>query len=223
VAVRLTGMAYLSRALTPRMPREASLEPPALMHATQVPRPFHTKGSVYEDKYDGWRMVAVKEAGRVRLVSRNGRDHTKRFTEIVQALTKLKPKTFTVDGEIAVFDGHLISRFEWIRHLNHGDLATPPLFMVFDLLHLDATDYRPQPLTVRRKVLEKLLSRQTLILPARRLRRNGLAAWAQVLTRGWEGYVAKDPTSPYVGGRTLKWLKVKQAKYREEERGFYKP
>ena len=61
MAVRLTGMAYLSRALTPRMPREASLEPPALMHATQVPRPFHTKGSVYEDKYDGWRMVRSRK------------------------------------------------------------------------------------------------------------------------------------------------------------------
>jgi bifunctional non-homologous end joining protein LigD len=145
-------------------------------------------------------MLALKDAGRVRLVSRNARDHTKRFPEIVQALTKLKPKSFMLDGEIAVFDGHLISRFEWIRYLNQGDLGTPPLFMVFDLLHLDATDYRPQPLTVRRKALEKLLSRQTLILPARRLRRNGLAAWAQVLTRGWEGYVAK-----------------------EKERGFYKP
>jgi hypothetical protein len=132
------------------------------MHATQVARPFHTKGWVNEEKIDGWRMLALKEAGRVRLVSRNDRDHTKRFGDLVAALTALNPETFTLDGEIAVFDGHPISRFEWIRHLNHGDLATPPLFMVFDLLHLDATDYRPQPLTVRRKALEKLLSRQTL-------------------------------------------------------------
>jgi ATP-dependent DNA ligase len=35
--------------------------------------------------------------------------------------------------------------------------------------------------------------------------------------------VAKDPESPYVEGHTLKWLKVKQRKYREQERGFYKP
>jgi bifunctional non-homologous end joining protein LigD len=46
---------------------------PDLMHATQVPRPFHTKGWVYEEKYDGWRILAVKEAGHVRLVSRNER------------------------------------------------------------------------------------------------------------------------------------------------------
>ena len=38
--------------------------------------------------------------------------------------------------------------------------------------------------------------------------------------RGYEGLVAKDPASPYVGGRTLKWLKVKQRGYRVEERGL---
>jgi ATP-dependent DNA ligase len=33
--------------------------------------------------------------------------------------------------------------------------------------------------------------------------------------------VAKDNASTYVGGRSLKWLKVKIPKYREEERGFF--
>ena len=46
------------------------------------------------------------------------------------------------------------------------------------------------------------------------------AAWQQVLEHSWEGCVAKDPESRYVGGRTLKWFKVKQAKYREGERGW---
>lgn len=50
------------------------------MHATQVARPFHHDGWVYEEKVDGYRMVAVKADGHVRLISRAGRDHTKRFT-----------------------------------------------------------------------------------------------------------------------------------------------
>jgi ATP-dependent DNA ligase len=41
-----------------------------------------------------------------------------------------------------------------------------------------------------------------------------------VLDLTYEGMVAKDPASPYVGGRTLKWLKVKQRDYRVEERGW---
>ncbi len=102
-------------------------------------------------------MLAVKEAGGVQLISRNGRDHTKRFHAIAEALAALKPKTLTLDGEVAVFDAELVSRFEWLRHINHGDLATPPLFMVFDLLQLGEKDYRPEPLKVRRKALEKLV------------------------------------------------------------------
>jgi bifunctional non-homologous end joining protein LigD len=178
---------------------------------------------VYEEKYDGWRMPAVKDEGHVRLISRNGRDHSKRFRDLVAALEALKPATFTLDGEVAVFDEELVSRFEWLRHLNHGDLATPPLYMVFDLLRLGEKDYRPEPLRVRRRALEKLVRSQKLILPARRLSPNGFAAWTEVLHRGWEGMVAKDNASPYVAGRSLRWLKVKVPKYREEEPGFYKP
>jgi hypothetical protein len=48
------------------------------------------------------------------------------------------------------------------------------------------------------------------VFPARRRATNGLEAWAEVLARGYEGLVAKDLAAPYVGGRTLKWLKVKQ-------------
>lgn len=40
------------------------------------------------------------------------------------------------------------------------------------------------------------------------------------MEHGYEGYVAKGPASPYVGGRTLKWLKVKQGDYRVEKRGW---
>lgn len=36
---------------------------------------------LYEEKVDGWRMVANKDGARVRPVSRNGRDHTRRFAD----------------------------------------------------------------------------------------------------------------------------------------------
>jgi len=67
--------------------------------------------------------------------------------------------------------------------------------------------------------LEKLVKGQALILPGRRLAPNGFAAWTEVLHRGYEGMVGKDSESKYVGGRTLKWLKVKVPEYRAGERG----
>jgi ATP-dependent DNA ligase len=48
------------------------------------------------------------------------------------------------------------------------------------------------------------------MFPVRRLAGNGLEAWEQVLAAGYEGYVAKDESSVYEGGRTRSWLKVKQ-------------
>jgi hypothetical protein len=53
----------------------------------------------------------------------------------------------------------------------------------------------------------------------RRLADHGLTAWQEVLEHNYEGLVAKDPESRYVGGRSLWWLGVKQPQYREIERG----
>jgi ATP-dependent DNA ligase len=47
------------------------------MHPTLLPRPFHHDGWVYEEKVDGYRMVVYKDDDGVRLISRNGRDHTR--------------------------------------------------------------------------------------------------------------------------------------------------
>jgi bifunctional non-homologous end joining protein LigD len=42
----------------------------ALMQPTLVAKPFHREGWIWEEKYDGWRMVAYKDGSRVRLISR---------------------------------------------------------------------------------------------------------------------------------------------------------
>jgi ATP-dependent DNA ligase len=74
--------------------------------------------------------------------------------------------------------------------------------MAFDCLYHRGQDLRPRPLTTRRNVLEEALAGQDLVLPVRRLSDDGLKAWQQVMDKGYEGLVAKDRASPYVGGRT---------------------
>jgi bifunctional non-homologous end joining protein LigD len=90
-----------------------------------------------------------------------------------------------------------------------------------DCLYPDGRDLRALPLRERRAALEGVVENDhRLIFPARRLADHGLEAWNQVVQRGYEGYVAKNPASPYKGGHTLSWLKVKQPDYRVEERGW---
>jgi bifunctional non-homologous end joining protein LigD len=190
------------------------------MAATQVARPFDRHGWVYEEKVDGWRVLAYKDAAGVRLMSRNGRDLTRRFAELAAAVAELEPPTLILDGEIAVFDSRLLSRFEWIRARPKDETATPPTLIAFDCLYARGKDLRERPLRVRRNVLEEIVDGQHLVLPARRLADNGLEAWGQVLDRGYEGMVGKDDASPYREGRTLAWLKVKVPRYREGERGW---
>src|SRR5713226_8627976 len=85
----------------------------------------------------------------------------------------------------------------------------------------EAADLRHEPLRIRRDRVERVLDGAPgVLLPVRRLADHGLKAWQEVLERRHEGLVAKDPASPYIGGRTLRWLKVKQRDYRVEERGW---
>ena len=190
------------------------------MAATQLAKPFDRPGWVYEEKVDGWRVLAYKDATGVRLVSRNAKDLTRRFPELAAAVATLKPPTLLLDGEIAVFDSQFISHFEWIRAQPKDEPATPPTLIAFDCLYTRGKDLRKRALRIRRNVLEELVDGAHLMLPARRLADDGLEAWAQVLKRGYEGLVGKDEASPYVEGRTLSWLKVKVPKYREGERGW---
>jgi bifunctional non-homologous end joining protein LigD len=84
------------------------------MIPTQVPDPFHRDGWVYEEKVDGWRMLAYKERDRVHLVSRTGVDHTKRFHAVAAAIRDIPLTTFVLDGEVAIFDARFRSRFDWL-------------------------------------------------------------------------------------------------------------
>jgi len=107
------------------------------MQAGEVARPFHRDGWVYEQKYDGWRMVAYKDGTSVRLVSRAGKDHTRRFDELAAAIRALPSVILILDGEVGIFDDKLISRFEWFRHRSKDVTATPPIYMAFDCLYLE--------------------------------------------------------------------------------------
>jgi hypothetical protein len=44
-----------------------------------------------------------------------------------------------LDGEVAIYDQHLRSRFDWLRDPDPDAVASPPLFIVFDHRRDDAS------------------------------------------------------------------------------------
>ena len=176
------------------------------MLAKLVDKPFDKPGWVYEEKYDGYRLLAYKEDGRVTLMSRNALDRTKNYPEVATAIAKLKPKTLLLDGEVVVFDKVKVSRFQLLQQ---G--AGRRVYATFDCLYVNGEDLRREPLAQRRAELEKVVGTDGALLLSRRLARNGMEASAVARKRGFEGMVAKDAGSPYVEGRSAYWLKVKVA------------
>ncbi len=180
------------------------------MLATLVAAPFDKPGWVYEEKYDGDRFLAYKEGPRVRLLSRNGKDRTDRFAHVAGAIARLDARTLLLDGEIVVFDGKGVSRFQLLQQAT-GE----PVYVVFDCLFYNGADLRRKPLSQRRSMMESALGSSDTLVASRRLASNGLEAFRTAKRRGYEGLVAKDLSSPYLEGRSTKWLKVKV--HQEEE------
>src|SRR5205809_5933899 len=121
------------------------------MLAVRAARPFHRPGWVYEEKVDGWRILAHKDGARVRLLSRHGVDHTRRFPKLAGAVGKLRSARLVLDGEVAVFDEKLVSQFYLLHEAEPAIVSTPPLFMAFDCLWIGNRDLRPAPLRDRRR------------------------------------------------------------------------
>jgi bifunctional non-homologous end joining protein LigD len=174
------------------------------MLATLVRKPFDKKGWIYEEKYDGYRILAYKEGDQIKLMSRNDIDRTEHFSQIATAVKALKAGTLLLDGEAIVVDRKGISHFQLLQQDNKdADYA------VFDCLYCNGKDLRRQPLSARRAVMDEAIGKGKILIPSHRLAANGLEAYKVAKTKGYEGVVAKDLSSPYVESRSSYWLKIK--------------
>jgi bifunctional non-homologous end joining protein LigD len=178
------------------------------MLATLVREPFDRPGWVYEEKYDGYRILAYKEGESVTLFSRNAKDRTATFVSVAEAVAKLPFRTLLLDGEVLVFDRRHVSRFQLLQNQ-----SAALEYAVFDCLYKNGRDLRRDSLQERRNALEGLIAksngRNTRIFASRRLAGNGFDAYKIAARKGFEGVIAKDESSPYIEGRSNKWLKFK--------------
>ena len=188
-----------------------------LQLAEARPTAFTKDGWGFELKFDGFRLLAERVGGKVRLVLRRGREATRQFPEIVSALEQVPGADFIIDGELVIQDEEgrpifqrLLSRgtLTGQREIELGMRASPAVFFGFDLLMDEGTDLRPLPLRERKARLMKRLPRLERVLPVEYVEREGEALLEAVRAQQLEGIVAKDLSAPYRGGRNNTWQKI---------------
>jgi bifunctional non-homologous end joining protein LigD len=171
---------------------------------------------VHEIKYDGYRILGYLDGDRVRLVTRNGKDWTDRFPELVAALGRLRTRAI-VDGEVAVELANGVTSFQALQNALRDPGRGALNFNVFDLLHLDDTDLRGEPLLDRKARLRALLEplAGTPVRFSDHVIGHGEAFHRQACSHGLEGIISKRAGAPYREGRGNDWLKVKCVREQE--------
>ena len=193
------------------------------------------EGWAFEMKWDGVRAVAYLAGGRVRLLSRKGRDESAAYPDVVQPLSRLEVRDAVLDGEIVVTDasgrpdfGLLQNRINLSRpgDVERATQTWPAQLMVFDVLELDGESLLARPYEERREILEGLgldaLGERVHVPPVFHGDRQAAQDISQQLRL--EGIVAKRTDSPYAPGRRGRsWLKIKNFLTQEVVVGGWRP
>jgi bifunctional non-homologous end joining protein LigD len=183
------------------------------MLATLTDAPFDDKDWLFEDKYDGFRMVATTKGGKVMLYSRNGKIVSHNYIEVAKALEGVKGDA-VIDGELVALDSNGISHFQLLQNALRSKARLQ--YCAFDLMFLNGEDLRDLPLTERKKRLKAILPKHSLIAFSGHRRASGMKFFEEAERRGLEGIMAKRAGSSYLSGaRTDNWLKIKTSKRQE--------
>lgn len=196
--------------------RKKGRKAPSVQLATLVKEIPQGDDWVFEIKYDGYRLLAVRHPKETKLYTRNGLDWTTKFPKIARDLNELLEPGTILDGEVVAKgpDGK-ISFSELQRSLN-GESKSPLIYFAFDILSLRRKGLQSKPLSERRQALEEIfVSTRSVKLSPLYTRRKLDKLLQKVEKEGLEGIMAKRLSRPYRPGRGDDWVKFKFNKHEE--------
>lgn len=204
-----------------------SLEPMYASVGSEIPG----EGWTFEPKYDGIRVLAYATAAEVKLMTRNGKDKSAQFPEIVAALKKLAAQTkrsLVLDGEIVALKDGEPARFQELQSRMHVkemhaierySSSTPAALILFDILADGEDDILiRKPWSERRARLVKRMGKRASaqLRVTESMEGDGKKMLNEARRQGWEGIIAKRTDSRYEpGNRSRDWLKLK-IEFRQE-------
>src|SRR5215208_2323248 len=186
-----------------------------LMLATLAKDPFSDPAWVFEAKLDGQRSLLWRRGSTVRLITRNEKDRTSHYPDLVEVILRHDSPPLIADGEIVAFQGDITSfsrlqeRMQNARPSAAQVAAVPVVFYLFDVIWFDGYDLSALPLLARKSVLHGALTFTDPIRFSEHLDEEGEVAFRAACEKGWEGLIAKRASAPYTHGRSKDWLKFK--------------
>jgi bifunctional non-homologous end joining protein LigD len=167
---------------------------------------------LHELKFDGYRLLCHLHRGHVRLWTRNRKDWTDKFPNVVKALQGLKVQSAILDAEVVAMDGSGRSSFQMLQQAIHKTAGKGLVLEIFDLIYIDGFNIQRTPLVERKRVLEEVvasLRSHTVVRYSDHVEGNGPKFLKQACDFGIEGIVSKLADSPYESTRSHSWQKVK--------------
>ncbi len=178
-------------------------------------------GWTHEEKLDGYRIEAIvddRATPRVRLFSRNAKEWTHRFPDIVAALDALPVTAAVLDGEVIASGANNAGAFQRLQQLLDQGEVRQVRYVIFDLLHVDGNDLRSAALAERQELLTELLRYRLPRSAIRGVKRFSLRKGdplLQACAAGLEGVVSKRLDGRYIAGRHRSWIKSKCSRRQE--------
>jgi bifunctional non-homologous end joining protein LigD len=167
----------------------------------------------HEVKFDGYRLQARVDGDDIRLLTRTGLDWTDKFGKaLVADLKRLPCETVLLDGEVVALGPDGLTSFSALQAALSDGKTDQLVYFVFDILHLDGRDLRPDPFDARRQRLEGLLDvaeDQSAVRLSAQFDVPGDAMLEQSCRLGLEGMISKRGDAPYHSGRGGDWIKSK--------------
>jgi bifunctional non-homologous end joining protein LigD len=213
--------------------REAMPQHVVPMLARSGRLPSEADGWAYEIKWDGVRAIAYSRPGELRVESRNLKDITASYPELVRLNRTLSSHSAVLDGEIVALDERGRPSFAALQrrmHVSNPAQArrlmkdTPVTLVLFDLLWLNGHSLMALSYAERRELLSALeLAGESWQTPEHVLG-DGEALLRASAAQGLEGIVAKRLDSPYQPGvRARTWVKIKSVGRQEFVVGGWMP
>ena len=172
---------------------------------------------LHEIKYDGYRLLARIERGRVRLITRGGLDWTAKFPGLARCLGELPLASAMIDGELVHLETDGTTSFSGLQDAISSGRTDILNFFAFDLLYRDGWNLTGVALEDRKTALAVIIPPSSLGM----LRYSdhqigqGPGFLRQASSYKLEGIVSKRRSDPQSPGRSRSWLKVK-CRNREE-------